>query len=110
MDPVKREGHTVLLPTNQIAAVRDPPAKQRTGHKARLQPLVAAASVKSKHYSTTFLFFPPEFSTKLEKDICGDTSGYYQKLLVILLQVKRRRAAGQTFLMIRASGDAITKS
>uniref|UniRef100_A0A3B4AJM8 Annexin n=1 Tax=Periophthalmus magnuspinnatus TaxID=409849 RepID=A0A3B4AJM8_9GOBI len=31
--------------------------------------------------------YKKEFSNKLEKDICGDTSGHYQKLLVILLQV-----------------------
>uniref|UniRef100_A0A674ME20 Annexin n=1 Tax=Takifugu rubripes TaxID=31033 RepID=A0A674ME20_TAKRU len=31
--------------------------------------------------------YKKEFGAKLEKDICGDTSGYYQKLLVILLQV-----------------------
>uniref|UniRef100_A0A3B4AKU3 Annexin n=1 Tax=Periophthalmus magnuspinnatus TaxID=409849 RepID=A0A3B4AKU3_9GOBI len=30
--------------------------------------------------------YKKEFSNKLEKDICGDTSGHYQKLLVILLQ------------------------
>ncbi|TNM98923.1 hypothetical protein fugu_013487 [Takifugu bimaculatus] len=31
------------------------------------------------------------FGAKLEKDICGDTSGYYQKLLVILLQGSREK-------------------
>ncbi|XP_047190639.1 annexin A5a isoform X2 [Scophthalmus maximus] len=30
--------------------------------------------------------YKTEFGGKLEKDICGDTSGHYQKLLVILLQ------------------------
>ncbi|KAM7389070.1 hypothetical protein PAMP_023067 [Pampus punctatissimus] len=30
--------------------------------------------------------YKKEFGNKLEKDICGDTSGHYQKLLVILLQ------------------------
>lgn len=39
--------------------------------------------------SRRLLFFPPEFGAKLEKDICGDTSGHYQKLLVILLQVQK---------------------
>uniref|UniRef100_H2SWN5 Annexin n=1 Tax=Takifugu rubripes TaxID=31033 RepID=H2SWN5_TAKRU len=33
--------------------------------------------------------YKKEFGAKLEKDICGDTSGYYQKLLVILLQVQK---------------------
>uniref|UniRef100_A0A3P8PPZ9 Annexin n=1 Tax=Astatotilapia calliptera TaxID=8154 RepID=A0A3P8PPZ9_ASTCA len=33
--------------------------------------------------------YKKEFGGKLEKDICGDTSGHYQKLLVILLQVKK---------------------
>lgn len=33
--------------------------------------------------------YKKEFGSKLEKDICGDTSGHYQKLLVILLQASR---------------------
>uniref|UniRef100_A0A673A3K2 Annexin n=1 Tax=Sphaeramia orbicularis TaxID=375764 RepID=A0A673A3K2_9TELE len=33
--------------------------------------------------------YKKEFGNKLEKDICGDTSGHYQKLLVILLQGSR---------------------
>ncbi|XP_076005369.1 annexin A5a [Genypterus blacodes] len=33
--------------------------------------------------------YKKEFGSKLEKDVCGDTSGYYQKLLVILLQGAR---------------------
>ncbi|XP_047190640.1 annexin A5a isoform X3 [Scophthalmus maximus] len=33
--------------------------------------------------------YKTEFGGKLEKDICGDTSGHYQKLLVILLQGNR---------------------
>uniref|UniRef100_A0A3Q0SVH3 Annexin n=1 Tax=Amphilophus citrinellus TaxID=61819 RepID=A0A3Q0SVH3_AMPCI len=33
--------------------------------------------------------YKKEFGGKLEKDICGDTSGHYQRLLVILLQVDR---------------------
>uniref|UniRef100_A0A7N8YNC4 Annexin A5a n=1 Tax=Mastacembelus armatus TaxID=205130 RepID=A0A7N8YNC4_9TELE len=39
--------------------------------------------------SSPLLFFPPEFGGKLEKDICSDTSGHYQRLLVILLQGSR---------------------
>uniref|UniRef100_A0A674PQ20 Annexin n=1 Tax=Takifugu rubripes TaxID=31033 RepID=A0A674PQ20_TAKRU len=43
--------------------------------------------------------YKKEFGAKLEKDICGDTSGYYQKLLVILLQGSREKedlfAAGE---------------
>uniref|UniRef100_A0A3Q3W0P9 Annexin n=1 Tax=Mola mola TaxID=94237 RepID=A0A3Q3W0P9_MOLML len=42
-----------------------------------------------------------EFSAKLEKDICGDTSGHYQKLLVILLQVEKRGGLlGSLFLSL----------
>ncbi|XP_034036846.1 annexin A5-like [Thalassophryne amazonica] len=33
--------------------------------------------------------YKKEFGSKLEKDICGDTSGHYQRLLVILLQGSR---------------------
>uniref|UniRef100_A0A3B4ESB3 Annexin n=1 Tax=Pundamilia nyererei TaxID=303518 RepID=A0A3B4ESB3_9CICH len=40
--------------------------------------------------------YKKEFGGKLEKDICGDTSGHYQKLLVILLQVKKG-TAGETY-------------
>lgn len=31
----------------------------------------------------------PEYGSKLEKDIMGDTSGHFQRLLVILAQVKK---------------------
>jgi len=31
-----------------------------------------------------------EHGGKLEKDIIGDTSGHYQRLLVILIQVKKK--------------------
>ncbi|GLD55342.1 annexin A5-like isoform X1 [Lates japonicus] len=41
--------------------------------------------------------YKKEFGGKLEKDICGDTTGHYQKLLVILLQVERG-AAGKTYV------------
>uniref|UniRef100_A0A7N8Y6D9 Annexin A5a n=1 Tax=Mastacembelus armatus TaxID=205130 RepID=A0A7N8Y6D9_9TELE len=47
--------------------------------------------------SSPLLFFPPEFGGKLEKDICSDTSGHYQRLLVILLQVEMA-AAGKTYV------------
>uniref|UniRef100_A0A665TZ49 Annexin A5a n=1 Tax=Echeneis naucrates TaxID=173247 RepID=A0A665TZ49_ECHNA len=43
-----------------------------------------------------FLFFPPEFGSKLEKDVCGDTSGHYQKLLVILLQGSREEGVDES--------------
>ncbi|XP_028272778.1 annexin A5a [Parambassis ranga] len=33
--------------------------------------------------------YKKEYGGKLEKDICGDTSGHYQKLLVMLLQGER---------------------
>nr|XP_033489473.1 annexin A5a isoform X2 [Epinephelus lanceolatus] len=36
-----------------------------------------------------------EFSSKLEKDICGDTSGHYQKLLVILVQGSREEGVDE---------------
>ncbi|XP_044061977.1 annexin A5a isoform X3 [Siniperca chuatsi] len=36
-----------------------------------------------------------EFSGKLEKDICSDTSGHYQKLLVILLQGNREEGVDE---------------
>ncbi|XP_034453882.1 annexin A5a [Hippoglossus hippoglossus] len=34
--------------------------------------------------------YKKEFGGKLEKDVCGDTSGHYQRLLVILLQGSRQ--------------------
>lgn len=49
--------------------------------------IMTSVSGKCKQSSASLLLFLPEFSSKLEKDICGDTSGHYQKLLVILLQV-----------------------
>ncbi|XP_028445616.1 annexin A5a isoform X2 [Perca flavescens] len=39
--------------------------------------------------------YKKEFSGKLEKDICGDTSGHYQKLLVILLQGSREEGVDE---------------
>uniref|UniRef100_A0A3B4ZNY4 Annexin n=1 Tax=Stegastes partitus TaxID=144197 RepID=A0A3B4ZNY4_9TELE len=36
-----------------------------------------------------------KFGGKLEKDICGDTSGHYQKLLVILLQGNREEGVDE---------------
>uniref|UniRef100_A0A3Q2Y3V7 Annexin n=1 Tax=Hippocampus comes TaxID=109280 RepID=A0A3Q2Y3V7_HIPCM len=36
-----------------------------------------------------------EFGSNLEKDICGDTSGYYQRLLVILLQASREEGVDE---------------
>ncbi|XP_060935194.1 annexin A5a [Limanda limanda] len=35
--------------------------------------------------------YKKEFGGKLEKDVCGDTSGHYQRLLVILLQGSRKK-------------------
>uniref|UniRef100_A0A3P9AZY8 Annexin n=1 Tax=Maylandia zebra TaxID=106582 RepID=A0A3P9AZY8_9CICH len=39
--------------------------------------------------------YKKEFGGKLEKDICGDTSGHYQKLLVILLQGSREEGVDE---------------
>ncbi|KAM7417203.1 hypothetical protein PAMA_017037 [Pampus argenteus] len=39
--------------------------------------------------------YKKEFGNKLEKDICGDTSGHYQKLLVILLQGNREEGVDE---------------
>lgn len=36
-----------------------------------------------------------EHGAKLEKDIMGDTSGHYQRLLVILVQVNKPPMASQ---------------
>ncbi|XP_077388983.1 annexin A5a [Festucalex cinctus] len=39
--------------------------------------------------------YKKEFGSNLEKDICSDTSGYYQRLLVILLQGSREEAVDE---------------
>ncbi|KAM9850263.1 annexin A5a [Aulostomus maculatus] len=39
--------------------------------------------------------YKKEFGGKLEKDICSDTSGHYQKLLVILLQGSREEGVDE---------------
>ncbi|XP_068441945.1 annexin A5a [Clinocottus analis] len=39
--------------------------------------------------------YKKEFNGKLEKDICGDTSGHYQQLLVILLQGSREEGVDE---------------
>uniref|UniRef100_A0A3B4YVD3 Annexin n=1 Tax=Seriola lalandi dorsalis TaxID=1841481 RepID=A0A3B4YVD3_SERLL len=39
--------------------------------------------------------YKKEFGGKLEKDVCGDTSGDYQKLLVILLQGSREEGVDE---------------
>ncbi|XP_061582478.1 annexin A5a [Cololabis saira] len=39
--------------------------------------------------------YKKEFGGKLEKDICGDTSGHYMKLLVILLQGSREEGVDE---------------
>uniref|UniRef100_A0A8C9XQT8 Annexin n=1 Tax=Sander lucioperca TaxID=283035 RepID=A0A8C9XQT8_SANLU len=52
------------------------------------------ASRTSEEIEDIIKVYKKEFSGKLEKDICGDTSGHYQKLLVILLQVQRGREEG----------------
>lgn len=93
-DQDRREGHAVLQPTNQISSVGDPPAKRRT---APLGSIATISDRKCKQSSAPLLPFLPEFGGKLEKDICGDTSGHYQKLLVILVQVERG-AAGKTYV------------
>lgn len=80
------------------AAVGDPSEIQRMACVGRLRPLTVTGA--HRRTLTEVLFFLPEFGAKLEKDICGDTSGYYQKLLVILLQVQqiKKRAAASLFL------------
>uniref|UniRef100_A0A665TZG9 Annexin n=1 Tax=Echeneis naucrates TaxID=173247 RepID=A0A665TZG9_ECHNA len=40
--------------------------------------------------------YKKEFGSKLEKDVCGDTSGHYQKLLVILLQGSREEGVDES--------------
>uniref|UniRef100_A0A4W6FYN9 Annexin n=2 Tax=Lates calcarifer TaxID=8187 RepID=A0A4W6FYN9_LATCA len=40
--------------------------------------------------------YKKEFGGKLEKDICGDTTGHYQKLLVILLQGSREEGVDES--------------
>uniref|UniRef100_A0AAQ4NT46 Annexin n=1 Tax=Gasterosteus aculeatus aculeatus TaxID=481459 RepID=A0AAQ4NT46_GASAC len=47
------------------------------------------ASRTGKQVKDIIKVYKKEFNGKLEKDICGDTSGHYQKLLVILLQGSR---------------------
>ncbi|XP_077465978.1 annexin A5a [Stigmatopora argus] len=39
--------------------------------------------------------YKKEFGSNLEKDICNDTSGYYQRLLVILLQGNREEGVDE---------------
>ncbi|XP_034740375.1 annexin A5a [Etheostoma cragini] len=39
--------------------------------------------------------YKKEFNTKLEKDICSDTAGHFQKLLVILLQGSREERVNE---------------
>ncbi|XP_061541819.1 annexin A5a [Phycodurus eques] len=41
------------------------------------------------------MVYKQEFGNKLEKDICSDTSGYYQRLLVILLQGGREQGVNE---------------
>ncbi|XP_053284358.1 annexin A5a [Pleuronectes platessa] len=40
--------------------------------------------------------YKKEFGGKLEKDVCGDTSGHYQRLLVILLQGNRQEEVDES--------------
>ncbi|KAM9833504.1 annexin A5a isoform 1-T3 [Syngnathus typhle] len=47
------------------------------------------ASRNSQRLRDIVTVYEKEFGSKLEKDICSDTSGYYQRLLVILLQGRR---------------------
>lgn len=77
-DLYTREDHSA------VGDLPAPPPKKRAGSFVKLQSLTVLSSQR-------LLFFLPEFGAKLEKDVCGDTSGYYQKLLVILLQVQKRK-------------------
>ncbi|KAF7663138.1 hypothetical protein LDENG_00217520, partial [Lucifuga dentata] len=47
------------------------------------------ASRTSEQIKDIIKVYKKEFGMKLEKDICSDTSGHYQKLLVIILQGSR---------------------
>uniref|UniRef100_A0A8C9XQ03 Annexin n=1 Tax=Sander lucioperca TaxID=283035 RepID=A0A8C9XQ03_SANLU len=53
------------------------------------------ASRTSEEIEDIIKVYKKEFSGKLEKDICGDTSGHYQKLLVILLQGSREEGVDE---------------
>uniref|UniRef100_A0A3B5KP60 Annexin n=1 Tax=Xiphophorus couchianus TaxID=32473 RepID=A0A3B5KP60_9TELE len=43
-----------------------------------------------KQIKVVVFVFPSEYDDDLEEDVCGDTSGHFKRLLVILLQVTLR--------------------
>ncbi|XP_038554844.1 annexin A5a [Micropterus salmoides] len=53
------------------------------------------ASRTSEEIKDIIKVYKKEFNGKLEKDICGDTTGHYQKLLVILLQGDREEGVDE---------------
>nr|XP_057920993.1 annexin A5a isoform X2 [Doryrhamphus excisus] len=53
------------------------------------------ASRSGRHIRDVVNVYKKEFGNKLEKDICSDTSGHYQKLLVILLQGSREEGVDE---------------
>ncbi|XP_054453115.1 annexin A5a [Anoplopoma fimbria] len=83
---------------NLIVALMSPPASYDASqlHKALKGAgteddvlIEILASRTGEQMKDIIKVYKKEFNGKLEKDICSDTSGHYQKLLVILLQGSR---------------------